>query len=252
VSYSRRRLVTLLAMAALLIIASPAAMAGGNHNGGSGKCTQNTPRVSIDNTWAWAAPGSYGLPGQTLMYALDVFNNDTGCSSSSFTVSMSGPPEFSVSIPVSTITLSSASTRYVWAYVTSPSSIADSDYALTATVTRTGSSDSGEPSASWYKVYSTDAQVPSLYWENPWDGATLSGRSYSVGVASSDDHAVKQIDLYIDDVYTSTSVCDDISATCLLSYKWSIRRVHGSHMVTFKSIDWMGNVGVLDATVTVN
>jgi hypothetical protein len=240
-----------VAMGAMLALAAPAALAAGsNDTKGSGGCKQYAPRLSIDNTWAWAAAGSWGLPGQQVMYAIDVFNNDVGCASSSFVVTMSAPSGFAVSIPVSTITLKSASTGYVWGYVTSPTSIADGDNVLSASVARAGVS--SDPSTSYYKVYSSDTVAPTLFWENPWDGATISGRSYSVGVASSDDHAVKQIDLYIDNVYTSTSVCDGISSTCMISYSWAIRRLHGQHVVTFKSTDWMGNVGVLDATVTVN
>jgi hypothetical protein len=35
-------------------------------------------------------------------------------------------------------------------------------------------------------------------------------------------------------------------------YKWAIRRIHGQHTATFKSYDWMGNVGVLPVTFNVN
>jgi hypothetical protein len=40
--------------------------------------------------------------------------------------------------------------------------------------------------------------APQLFWENPSDGAALSGRTAYVGFASSDDHAVKKLDLYIE------------------------------------------------------
>ena len=113
----------------------PAALAGKGGNGGStgstSGCTQSAPRASIDNTWAWGTPGSWGLPGQQLKYAIDVFNNDVGCGSSSFVVKMSAPSGFSVSMPSSTITLNSASSAYVWANVTSPAGAADGDYPLT-------------------------------------------------------------------------------------------------------------------------
>jgi hypothetical protein len=190
------------------------------------------------------------MPGQQLRYAIDVFNNDVGCGSSSFALTFSAPGGFSVSMPSSTITLKSASSGYAWAYVTSPASAADGDYRLTATVERAGSS---SPAAtSWYKVYSSDTIAPRLYWENPADGGTLSGRTAYVGFTSSDDHAVKKLDLVIDGVSVGKVLCDNISSDCGVSYKWSIRRVRGQHTATYTSTDWMGNVASQTATFTVN
>jgi Bacterial Ig domain len=209
-----------------------------------GTCTQNAPGVSIDNNWAWSAPGSWGMPGQQLGYAIQVRNYDVGCSSSSFVVSMSAPSGFSVSIPTSTVSLKASSSAYLWAYVTSPAGIADGDYPLTATVQRVGTATASAPYISYYKVYSSDGVAPTLFWANPADGATISGRSYNVVVSSSDDHAVKSIDLYIDGAYRATTTCDDVSYICQLSYKWSLRGVQGQHTATFRSYDWMGNEGV--------
>ena len=56
--------------------------------------------------------------------------------------------------------------------------------------------------------------------------------------------------LYIDNAYVSTTACDDISSTCQLGYSWSPNGV-GQHTATFKSYDWLGNVGVLTTTFTV-
>jgi hypothetical protein len=245
-----RTSVIVLAIATILAtVATGAAVAGNSPSG----CTSNAPRASIDNTWAWASPGSWGMPGQKLTYAIDVFNNDVGCGSSSFVVSVSASDGFSVSMPSSTITLSSASSGYVWAYVTSPAVAADGDYPLTASVQRAGTSNPAASSGtSYYKVYSSDTVAPKLFWENPSDGGTLSGRTAYVGFASSDDHAVKKLDLYVDGVSVGSRLCDDISSDCRLSYKWSIRRVHGQHTATFTSTDWMGNVATQTATFTVN
>jgi hypothetical protein len=216
--------------------------------GGGKTCTRKAPGVIVDNNWRWGSPGSYGLPGQQLTYAVDVINYDAGCSSSSFVVGVTAPGGFSVSVPTSTISLRSASSGYLWAYVTSPSAIPDGDYPLTVTVQR--GSDPAVSTTSWYKVYSSDTVAPTLYWPSPSDGATITGRSYNFAVSSNDDHAVKNIDLYIDDAYRSTSVCDDVSYSCQLNYTWST--TPGQHTATFKSYDWMGNVGVLTTTFTVN
>ena len=218
--------------------------------GGGGSCTQAAPRASVDNSYAWASKGSFGLPGQQLKYAINVFNNDVGCGSATFVVSMSAPSGFSVSIPSATITLNSGSSGYVWATVTSPNPVADGDYPLNVTVTRSGSTDAAGPFASQYKVYSSDSAAPRLYYPNPWDGAAVSGRSYAFAVASSDDHAVKKIDLYVDNVYRSTSVCDGITYECQL-YSVGSPGSAGQHTATFKSYDWLGNVSTLTTTYTV-
>jgi hypothetical protein len=216
-------------------------------------CTKSAPRASIDNTWAWQSPGSWGMPGQQLTYAIDVFNNDVGCGSSSFDITLSAPDGFSVSMPSSSITLKSASTGYVWADVTSLATAADGSYPLTASVARAGSSSAAVLSGtSYYKVYSSDTVPPKLYWENPSDGGTLSGRTAYVGFTSSDDHAVKKLNINIDGVSVGSVLCTNISSDCQASYKWSIRRVHGQHTATFKSTDWMGNVTTETVTFTVN
>jgi hypothetical protein len=239
-----------LVLALTLVPAALAAKGGGGSSGATSGCTASAPRASIDNTWAWASPGSWGMPGQQLKYAIDVFNNDVGCGSSTFTVRFSAPDGFSVSMPSSTITLNSASTGYAWAYVTSPASAADGSYPLTATVERASSASAGATSS--YKVYSSDTVAPKLYWTNPSDGGALSGRSAYVGFASSDDHAVKQLDLYVDGASMASKLCDNVSYDCQLSYKWSLRRVHGTHTATYTSTDWMGNVASQTATFTVN
>ena len=251
-----RRVARAASIVALVIalFLTPAAVAGkGGQPGGSGGtgCTQNAPRASIDNTWAWASPGSWGWPGQELKYAINVFNTDDGCGSSSFELKVTAPNGFVISLPSTTITLGSSSSGYMWAYVTSPSGVADGDYPLTATVERAGAPGEGSSSTSYYKVYSTDTVAPKLYWMNPADGGTLSGRSAYVGFASSDDHAVKQVELVLDGNLVGVTVCDNISYECQVSYKLSLRRFRGQHEATFTSTDWLGNVATKTSTFTV-
>lgn len=252
-------------LCALMIIALPAMAAkGGNGGGGKGhggggsggsggssSCTQSAPRTSIDNSWAWASPGSWGTPGQTLTYAIDVFNNDVGCGSTSFTVDVSAPDGFTVSIPTSTITLASASTGYVWANVTSPGSAADGNYQLTSSIQRAGGS-AAASGTSYYKVYSSDNVVPKIFWENPTDGGAVSGSPAYVGFTSTDDHAVKRVEVTLDGATVASTDCDNISSDCQVSYAWSTRGVSGQHKAIFKSTDWMGNVASETVTFTVN
>jgi hypothetical protein len=234
-----------------LIAGSAFAAKGNGHGGGhSGGCTANAPGVTVDNTWAWASWGSWGMPGQTLTYAIHVINYDVGCSSSSFVVSMAAPAGFSVSIPTNTITLKSNSSGYLSASVTSPNPVADGDYAMSVTVVRAGTSGPSGSFTTHYLVYSSDTAAPTLFWPNPADGETISGRSYNVVVSSNDGHAVQKIDLYIDDAYKSTTSCDDVAYTCQFYYQWS--PASGQHTATFKSYDWMGNVAVLTVSFTVS
>jgi hypothetical protein len=251
----RKRSQFLIVFGMIAGLALAAGVAGASPKGGTttSGCTQKAPRASIDNTWAWASPGSWGLPGQQLKYAIDVFNTDSGCGSSSLVVSLSAPDGFAVSPSSSTITLNSGASGYVWASVTSPGSAADGNYALTATVDRAGSSSAAASSGnSYYKVYSSDTVAPKVYWTNPSDGGALSGRTAYVGFASTDDHAVRKLDLSIDGASVGSTTCDDISAECQLSYKWSLRRVSGQHTATYTSTDWMGNVTTQTASFTVN
>ena len=212
--------------------------------------TQSEPRVSIDNTWAWASPGSWGMPGQQLKYAIDVFNNDVGCGSSSFVVSVRAGRVLGLD-PVEHDHAQLGVHRL---------RVGVRDLArhgrrrrLPADASRSSGRErrARRPSTSYYKVYSSDTVAPKLYWTNPADGGALSGRTTYVGFASSDDHAVKKLDLS-STAPGGATLCDNVSSDCQVSYKWSIRRVHGQHTATFRSTDWMGNVATQTATFTVN
>jgi len=176
-------------------------------------------------------------------------NYDVGCGSSTFNVSIAAPGGFSVSPAVSTASLASGASACVWAHVTSPSEIADGNYPLTVTVSRNGTSTAPSTASfvSYYKVYSSVA--PTLFWPNPASGTTITGRTYTMVVSSSDDHAVKAIELSTDGVRRSEAVCDDIAYTCQFSYSWATSK--GAHTATFKSTDWVGNVGALTVSFTV-
>jgi Bacterial Ig domain len=127
-------------------------------------------------------------------------------------------------MPTTTISLKSSTSAYLWAYVTSPTTAADGDYPLTFTVTRAGTSSPSSSYTSYYKVYSSDSTAPTLFWNNPGQGQTITGRSYTFTVSSSDDHAVKEIDLYVDDgiAPVSSTVCNDITYIRQLTYNWSV------------------------------
>jgi hypothetical protein len=217
-------------------------------------CTVNAPGVTIDNTWAWGATGSWGLPGQQLAFKIDVTNYDVGCASATFVISFSAPGGFASSVPATSITLKPSAWGYLWAYVTSPATATDGDYPLSVTVQRAGTTAPVVTYTSYYKVYSTDTVAPTLYWPSPGDGTTISSgkgkATYNVMVSSNDDHVVRKIELDMDNVYTTTTTCDPTSYDCQLAYKWSM--VKGQHTATFKSYDWVGNVAVLTVHFTVS
>jgi hypothetical protein len=241
----RKTFIALALVTVVTLVAGPA-IAGGK---AGSVCSPAAPRASIDNTFAWGSKGSWGTPGEQLRYAINVVNDDAGCGSSTFGVSVSAPASFAVSVP-STVTVGSASSTYVWAQITSPGNASDGDYPLSVTVERGGVA---SPAAtSLYKVYSSDTTGPKLYWMNPSDGGALNGRSTYVGFASSDDHVVRQLRLFVDGALVGTRLCDNITYECQLSYKWSIRRVRGQHSATFESTDAMGNVSSQTSTFTVN
>jgi len=177
---------------ALALVPAAIAAKGGHGGGGGGtSCTQNAPTVAVQNNWQWGNSGSWGLPGQQIAYMILLDNTDSGCGSSTFTLNVTAPSGFSVSVPTSTVSLGSGSYAYLWAYVTSPVGVADGDYTLTVSAARTNGPSASAATA--YKLYSSDTTAPTLFWPNPGDGTAISGRSYNVSVSSSDDHAVKKI-----------------------------------------------------------
>ena len=250
----------LVAALVLALAVVPAAFAGkgGKPGGGGGggkppsggSCTPSAPGISVDNTWGWSAWGSYGVAGQQLTYAFQVRNYDVGCSSSSFVVEVSAPNGFSVTVPVTTVTLASLSSTYLWAYVTSPIGIANGDHPLVFTVRRATAASSEGTFTSWYKVYSSDSVAPTLYWASPGEGQTVTGRSFTATVSARDDRFVKEIEISIDDAYGSTTRCDGVAYTCQASYTWSVG-ARGAHTATFRARDWLGNVSTTTTTFTV-
>ena len=232
---------------ALALVPAGVAAKGGR---GGGSCTRNAPGVSIDNNYAWSQWGSWGMPGQQLKYLVQVRNNDIGCSAASFEVKISAPDGFSVSLPTSAVSLRQGKTAYLWASVMSPSAIADGDYPLEATVTRSGTPSDTASFTSYYKVYSSDSTAPTWVLLNPAAGQTINGNSFSVVAWSRDDHAVKEIKLYMDGQYMSSAVCDNISYQCELSYNWRLG-APGLHEARFEATDWMGNVAVASVNFTV-
>lgn len=245
----KKTLVAVALIALVALVAGPAVAGGKSASGGGGTCSPAAPRASIDNTYAWGAKGAWGQRGETLTFAVNVFNMDTGCSSSTFDVSLDAPDGFAVSIPAS-VTVASASSTYVWAEVTSPASAADGDYRLVASVWRQGTA--GQSGESSYKVYSSDSVGPELNWINPSNGGALSGRTAYVGFSSKDDHVVRRLRVFLDGSLVATKLCDGVTFDCQVSYKWSIRRVRGQHVATFDSLDGMGNLSTSTSTFTVN
>lgn len=241
---------TVLAAAVALYLAAAPAQAG-KPSGSSGTCVPSTPDVHIVNTYAWASPGSWGMPGEQLSYAIDVMNRDSGCGSSSFSVSLAAPAGFTASAPI-TVSVASGTDAYASGTVTSPAGVPDGTYQVTASVSRSGSSAAAATGQSVYKVYSADATAPSEYWMNPADASAITGRSTNVGFAASDDHQVTQLSIAIDGVTVASTACGNTSYECQLSYAWSTRRVSGVHTATFVARDYAGNVASTKAAFSVN
>jgi hypothetical protein len=236
----------LLALAlsiALVGTASAKGRPGGGGGGGGKTCTQATPGVAVDNNWAWSGWGSWGYPGQQLAYAINVINYDTGCAAGTFVIEVQAPSGFAVSVPTTSVSLKAGTNAYLWAYVTSPSSAIDGNYPLIVSVTRAGTTSPVGSFTSYYKVYTTDTTDPTLFWANPGDGQVLDARTVDFTASSSDDHAVRKIDLFVDGAFLGTTTCDDVSYICQLSATWSATT--GSHTATFLSYDWFGNSGSL-------
>ena len=218
----------------LALALPPAAIAVRDSGSGSpaSGCTQNAPRVSVANTFAWASPGSWGFPGQQLAYSVGVSNADSGCSSSSFVVKVSAPTGFAVSTPTSTMTVNSGSTGYLRVYVTSPATAADGDYPLTVTVEHAGAPSPATKSST--RLLREHGYAEGVL-DNVSDGAVLSGRTTYVGFASSDDHAVKKLEVFLDNVLVAAKDCDNVAYSA--SYPTSGRFVMPADSTPQPSVD---------------
>jgi hypothetical protein len=222
---------------------------GGGAGGGGKTCAQAAPAVAVDNNWSWSGWGSWGLPGQQLSYAINVINYDVGCAAASFVVDVQAPSGFTVSVPTSTISLKATTNGYLWAYVASPSVATDGDYPVTFSVRRAGTDSPVSSFTSYFKVYTTDSTAPTLFWANPADGQVIDARSVSITASSSDDHAVRSMDVYVDGAFVATTTCDDVTYICQVSATWPA--TSGSHTATFWSYDWTGHGGSLTVSFTV-
>ena len=205
----------LLVAFALSLAMSGTALAKGPGRPGGKSCTPVAPTALVDNNWAWSESGSWGYPGQQLAYFINVINYDVGCAAGTFVIDVHAPTGFQVTVPTNTISLKASTNGYLWAYVTSPTTVASGDYPLTVTVARAGASPSAS-ATSYYKVYTADLVAPTLFWANPGEGQVLDGRSVSIAVSSKDDHAVSRIELDVDGdlLRRPLAITSRISATC--------------------------------------
>ena len=128
----------LLVAFALSLAMSGTALAKGQGRPGGKSCTPVAPTALVDNNWAWSESGSWGYPGQQLAYFINVINYDVGCAAGTFVIDVHAPTSFQVTVPANTISLKASTNGYLWAYVTSPTTVASGDYPLTVTVARTG------------------------------------------------------------------------------------------------------------------
>lgn len=238
----------LLVAFALSLAMSGTALAKGPGRPGGKSCTPVAPTALVDNNWAWSESGSWGYPGQQLAYFINVINYDVGCAAGTFVIDVHAPTGFQVTVPTNTISLKASTNGYLWAYVTSPTTVASGDYPLTVTVARAGASPSAS-ATSYYKVYTADSVAPTLFWANPGEGQVLDGRSVSIAVSSKDDHAVSRIELDVDGVFVASTACDNVTYICDLHQSWPAAT--GQHTATFRSYDWMGNSGTHSVTFTV-
>jgi Bacterial Ig domain len=248
---SARVVAPLLLSLALSIALVGTTFAKGRPGGGGGggkTCTQSAPGVSVDNTYGWSQWGSWGMPGQQLSYAINVINYDVGCGASTFVIDVEAPSDFTVSVPTDTISLKASANGYLRAYVTASTGVLDGDYPLVVSVRRSGTLGPVGSFTTSFKVYSTDTTAPSLFWANPGDGQVIDARTVSVTASSSDDHAVRSMDLYVDGTRIAGTTCDGVSYICQITAAWT--GGSGSHTATFWAYDWMGNAGSLSVSFT--
>ncbi len=186
-----------------------------------------------------------GTAGQSLSYVLTVTNNDSlSCTNTTFSTSASNLPA-GFTFSGGSASIAPGATANINLSVTSPVGFADSSNVFSAVVSDASDASHGNFTSASYIVF-TDLLAPTVSITSPVDGSVL-GKSASVtiGVTSSDNVAVKKVEIYID---------GQIKVTDILlpySYKWNTKNVaKGQHSIMAKAYDAAGNSSSASIIVT--
>lgn len=203
-------------------------------------CERAAPTVGV-------TPASQtGAPGARLTYTVSVRNNNTAaCGSSGFNLTQALPAGFTGALSASSLTLASGASGSTSWQVTSPSSAAEATYTLTATATEAAVANSASQHAS-YIVYQ-DSTAPALTITSPSAGAVLSGSAATLAANASDSSGISAVEFLVDGKLLTRDTSTPYSA------KWNLRKVaKGSHTITVRATDRIGNVSTQTLNVTVN
>jgi hypothetical protein len=221
---------------------------------GGATCSRLAPSVSATPLSQSAAPGGM------VSYAVTVSNNNsTACASSTFNLSQVVPAGFAGTLASGSVTLAPGASATVNWSVSSATTVTDATYDVTARASESSTTNASEVHASYTVLTPTapppppppppsDTTPPSLAITNPAAGAVLSTRGgVTISATASDASGIAAVEFLVDGKLIATDTGTPYSTG------WNLRKAGvGSHTITVRARDSVGNVAAQSVLVTVS
>lgn len=193
-------------------------------------CIKENPTVSINPISQWGSSGS------SLSYTVNVTNNDNSlCSSSTFTLVSAVPAGWTSKFDISSLTLVPGATGSTAITVTSPAAISDGFYDFSVSATNSAVPTYNSSTTATYVV--ADIMPPTVSITFPTSGKTVSN-TITVSADASDDRGIAGVQFKLDG---SNLGAED--ATVSYTITWDTTTAsNGSHILTAIARDIAGNL----------
>ena len=198
-------------------------------------CIRSNPTVSIAPSSQW------GQSGSSLSYTVTVTNNDNSlCSSSTFSLASSVPSGWSSAFDISSASLSSGATGTATMTLTSPATEIDGFYDFNVTATNNDFPSFNGYATATYVVSNLDTTPPTVFITGPADGTAVpKGSTVSINATASDNVGVNKVEFYVNNKLT----CSD--STLPYSCPWKVPNPKGRiYTLQAKAYDIAGNSGI--------
>lgn len=200
----------------------------------------------VDAAAAVAAAASYASVGDTQPPSVNVTQPTGGTVASSITVTVSATDNVGVSrvelYAGSTLIGSSTSAPYSFTWNTL--SAANGTVTLTANAYDSANNKGVSTGVNVNVSNTVDTIAPNVNILTPTSGSTVIG-TVSISASASDNVAVATMTLYIDGSISS------VTSGSSMSYSWNTRKLSGTHTLSAKATDALGNSSTHSINVTV-
>lgn len=204
---------------------------------GAAPCVRAKPGIAVSPVSQWANAGD------TLSYTATITNNDSGgCSAGTFSLTSQLPAGVTQSPATTQLSIAAGASASQAISVNSAPAIAGGYYSFTEIVSSNGSQASATAN---YNVYgAADTIAPTASISSPASGAKL-GNKTNIAATGKDNIAVTSMEIYIDGTLVRAL------ASSSITYSWNSRSVsRGTHTITVKAYDAVGNSGSTSVSVT--